>query len=149
VHAAGGKRAQPSYVLQGRLERLSPAAVGRLLGMSWSGTVLDASGKIELAGFAAKELAASAKGTVHMEWRHGGVGDDSVDAAAEFPPLLSRFDRWTADAVIGDGAVTLQANQVQVGSRTESVDGSVTLADPPKVSLTGTGEKPVETQAQR
>jgi hypothetical protein len=149
VHAAGGKRTQPSYTLQGRLARLSPAAVGRLLGMSWSGTAMNASGKIEVAGFAAKDLAASAKGTVHIDWQHGGVDEDAADAPAGLPPMLSRFDRWTADAVIGDGAVRLKANQVQLGARSESVDGSVTLADPPKVSLTGAGEKPVETQAQR
>jgi hypothetical protein len=49
---------------------------------------------------------------------------------------LTRFDRWTADAEIADGAITLKQNQVQQGVRKRAVEASVALGDPARVAFT-------------
>jgi hypothetical protein len=55
---------------------------------------------------------------------------------------LARFDRWTADVEIANGALTLKDNQVKRGARTTPVQAAVTLADPPKVAFPA--PKPVQ-----
>jgi hypothetical protein len=138
---------KPAYTLEGQFERLSPAAVGKLLGLSWSGRTLDGEGKIELSGFTDKDLAASVKGTLHFEWCHGGMAaqQDSGLTAGSIPPALSRFNRWTANGEIANGAVTLKQNEVEQGTRKHAIDATLTLGDPPKVSFAA----PKETQAKR
>jgi len=143
---------KPAYTLEGRFEKLSPAAVGRLLGLRWSGGVFNADAKIELSGFTDKDLAASAKGVLHFDWRHGTVGSPggaqaggqekdraassaALPAAAPVPPALARFDRWTAEAGIANGTITLQQNQVRRGFRKQAVEATVTLGYPPKVTF--------------
>jgi hypothetical protein len=132
-HAAATARDKPSYALEAQFDKLSPKDVGQLLGLRCSGGAVDGNGKIELAGFTANDLAASAKGALHFEWSHG-----TVAAASGFvPPALARFDRWTADAEIANGALTLKenanANQVKRGAHTTPVQATVPLADPPRV----------------
>jgi hypothetical protein len=152
VHGGGtlstaSNEAKPVYTLEGEFEKLSPAAVGQLLGLKWSGGVFQANGKIDLSGFTYTDLAASAKGTLHFDWRHGIVaaqngGSSETDAVPE-PP--TRFDRWTADADIANGTATLKDNEVQQGARKRKVEGALTFGDPPKVSFA----TPKETQARR
>ncbi len=138
---------KPDYTLECQFEKLSPAAVGKLLGLSWSGRTLDGEGKIELSGFTDKDLAASVKGTLHFDWRHGAVARQEGDsfAAVAVPPALARFDRWTADADLADGTIKLDRNEVQQGDRKHAVDATLTFGNPPKVSFAA----PKETQAKR
>ena len=147
LSTAGTDEAKPAYTLEGHFEKLSPAAVGQLLGLKWSGRAFEADGKIELSGFTATDLASSAKGTVHFEWRHGMAaarngGSPMVDAV---PEVLTRFDRWTAVADIANGTATLKDNEVQQGFRKRAVEGALTFGDPPKVSFA----VPKVTQARR
>jgi hypothetical protein len=162
LRTAGTDRGKPAYTLEGQFEKLSPTAVGQLLGLRWSGGNFDADGKIELSGFTYKDLADSVKGTLHFEWRHGAVSSPggaqgggqedalaaptaALPATAPVPPALARFDRWTADAEIADGTITLKQNQVQQGSRKRAVEATLTLGDPPKVTFAAPGE----TQAKK
>jgi hypothetical protein len=115
---------KPAYSLDAQCTKLSPAAVGALVGQKWLGATLDASGKLDLSGYAGKDLASSAKGTLHFEWKHGGV------SGASAPPDLARFDAWTGDAAIASGAITLGANQAQQAARTHAVQGAIALAQP-------------------
>jgi hypothetical protein len=168
VHASGTvstdatERGKPSYTMEGQFEKLAPAAVGKLFGMRWSGGDFDADGRIALAGFTDKDLTGSAKGTLHFEWRHGAVGPQvgaqksgqikvlaarsaALPASALVPLALAHFDRWTADAEIADGAITLKQNEVRQGFRKQAVEASATFGDPPKIAFTA----PKETQAKR
>ena len=133
-------QARPAYTLEGHFEKLSPADVGQLLGLHWAGGALQADGKIDLSGFTDKDLAASVKGTVHFDWRRGSMNGPATSGVVPVP--LARFDRWTADAEIANGTITLGANQVQQGSRKRAVEGSLTFGDPPKVSLAASKETP-------
>jgi hypothetical protein len=137
---------KPAYSLEGRFEKLSPAAVGQLLGLRWSGGVFDADGKIELSGFTEKDLTASVKGTLHFEWRHGAIDAQAAPSGgARVPPEPVRFGRWTADAEIANGTIALKQNQMLQGVRKRAVEAAVILGDPPKVTFAA----PKETQAKR
>jgi hypothetical protein len=130
-HAAATANDKPSYALDAQLNKLSPSAVGQLLGLHFSGGTFDANGRIELAGFTAEDLTASAKGALHFDWQHGSV----AAASRNVPPALAHFDRWTADAEIANGALTLKENQVKRDAHTTPVQAVVTFADPPKAAF--------------
>jgi hypothetical protein len=140
-HVTGGgtlrtpssEQAKPGYTLEGHFEKLNPAAVGQLVGLSWSGRTMNADGKIDLAGFTDKDLAASVKGTLHFDWQRGAMS--GADGSVDLPAALGRFDRWTGDADIAGGSVTLKDNQVQQGSHKKAVEAKLTLGTPPKIAF--------------
>jgi len=136
AHVAGSLTTgdKPAYTLTGDFEKLNPVAVGELLGESWRGGMIDADGKVALSGYADKDLADSAVGTLHFEWRHGAVASVAGKGGAA-PAELARFDRWTADTAIANGKVTLGQNEVVQGGRKRTVAAAVTLAEPPKLTF--------------
>ena len=139
-HAAASAKDKPSYEFEGQLEELSAPAVGQLLGLRSTGSAFDGNGKIELTGFTGSDLAASAIGSLHFDWQHG-----SVAATSGFvPPELARFDRWTADAEVASGALTLKENQVKRGAHTQPVQATITLADPPKIAFVAPRQTPAK-----
>jgi hypothetical protein len=152
--AQGNSANQPAYAFESQFERLNPSAVGKLLGQRWTGGEIEGSGNVDLSGYTGADLATSASGTLHFEWRHGSVGvepaRDAVGpsdegAAAEIPAALARFDSWTADAAIAKGAITLGQNHVQRGAHRSTITASATLTDPGKVTFSA----PKETQAAK
>ncbi len=130
VHGAGTLTTgnKPAYALTANFDKLNPVAVGQLLGGNWRGGTIAANGKVELSGYTGSDLSDSAKGTLHFEWRRGVVG-------GAFSPQLTRFDHWTADAVIANGKISLGTNQVVQGSHKRSLDAAVTLAETPRVTF--------------
>lgn len=131
-HAAQTPKDKPSYKLEGQFEKLSPQAVGQLFGWRSSGSSIDGNGKIELTGFTGDDLAASATGVLHFEWKRGTV---AAPGSASVPPVLARFDTWTADAGIAKGSLTLKNNEVKRGAHTEPVQATITLAERPKIAF--------------
>ena len=115
------------------------------------GGVINADGKMELAGFTDADLASSARGTLHFEWRHGAISaaarqaGSAVAASGTPPAALSRFDRWSGDAEIAGGTVTIKQSEAVVAGRSQTVDAAVTLGDPVKMNFT----QPRETRAKR
>jgi hypothetical protein len=134
IHAQGNvlPGEKPDYKLKGQFDGLNAADLGGLLGMTWSGSPIGGTAEVDLAGFSDRDLAASAKGALHFDWPHGSVTENGD---VETPPMLARFDRWTADAEIADGAITLKQNQVQRGARKLALEGAVTFGDPPQVTF--------------
>jgi hypothetical protein len=125
---------KPAYSLTADFTNLNPVAVGQLLGQNWRGGTIDANGKIDLAGYTGEDLAGSAKGTLHFEWRHGSAGSTTAAGPAT-PVALNRFDRWTADATIENGKISLGQNELAQGSQKHSETATVILAEPPKLSF--------------
>jgi len=146
LHTAETDQGKPAYTLEGRFEKLSPLAVGQLLGLRWWGGAFDANGKIDLAGLTDNDLAASAKGTLHFEWRHGAISAQGSGSPAgpTVPPALLHFDRWTGDAEIGNGAITLKENQVIQDGRKRAVEAIVTLGNTPKAVFATHKETPAK-----
>jgi hypothetical protein len=138
VHATG-KLAQgdkPAYVFEGELEKLSGPAVCELMALRCSGGTIDGKGKVELSGFTDGDLAASARGTLHFEWRHGAF-EENPAAENQIPKALTRFDRWSADATIANNGVELAPSDAQQGTRKVGVSAIVTFANPPAVTFAG------------
>jgi hypothetical protein len=143
VHGTG-KLAQgdkPTYVFEGELEKLGGAAVCELMALRCSGGTIDGRGKVELSGFTDSDLAASAKGTLHFEWRNGAF-EENPAAEIQIPKALTHFDRWTADATIDNNAVELAPSDAQQGTRKVGMSATVTFANPPVVAFAG--PKPVQ-----
>jgi len=140
-HAAATAKEKPSYQFEAQFDKLSPQAVGQLLGVRATGSAFDGHAKIELTGFTSGDLAASATGALHFEWQRGSVAATS----GSVPPSLARFDRWTADSEIANGAVTLKENQVKRGASVQPVQAAVPLADPPRIVFAA----PKQAQAKR
>lgn len=155
VHASGTfsrpetDRGRPAYSFHASFTGLAATAVGRLLGMRWTGGAFGAEGKIEVAGLTTHELAASAKGNLKFDWRDGAV--KSVEPAqrangkaaeisarirtVEVPPQLTGFARFSGDAEIARGKVTLRDGDVVRGARHHTVDAQFTLGDPAKLTF--------------
>ncbi len=125
---------KPNYKFTADFQKLSPAAVGQLLGQNWRGGTFDAQGKVELTGYTGSDLAASAKGALHFEWHHGSA------VGANAPAELARFDRWSADVEIANGRISLGQNELMRGRRKQAVAANVRLAEPVKLNFGAEGE---------
>ncbi len=128
---------KPSYELEGSFQKLSPAALGQLIGLRWSGGAVSGSGKLEFSGYTAADVASSAKGELHLDCQHGAIAA-AVASRTTFPPALTRFDHWTADAAVASGSITFGQNQVRQAGHTHSVRGALTFANPPKITFSFT-----------
>jgi hypothetical protein len=128
---------KPDYSFEGQFDKLSATDVGALLGMRWAGGAFDAAGKVELTGYTDTDLESSAKGTLHIEWRNGAMGNQPSESsdASLVPAALGRFDSWTADADIAAGAITIKQSDVKSGAHKRTVGATVTFGDPPTVSF--------------
>jgi uncharacterized protein involved in outer membrane biogenesis len=138
LHAAGTVTAgdKPAYAIEASVEKADAAAVCQLVGLRCKGGAIAAEGKVEVAGFSAADLAASAKGSLHFEWRRGTVtGDTGLQAPAE----LAHFALWTGDAGIAKGAITVEQNTVTQGAKRLTVSATVPLADPPHIRFAAPG----------
>jgi hypothetical protein len=137
VHATGKVEngGKPAYSFEGDFQKLNPAEVCELLQLKCTGTSIGGDGKLELAGFEGKDLASSAKGTLHFDWKKGAISGRGESSTDGVPTALARFDRFTSDAEIGNGTATLKDSRVQQGGRKGSVNASITFSEPPKVSF--------------
>jgi hypothetical protein len=136
IHATGKltNGDQPAYSFEGQFQKLIPSDVCRLLGTQCTGRSFDGSGKIDLSGFTGKDLSASAKGVLHFDLKQGSFSGEDVSPTA-LPPALTRFDHWTGDAEIANGAVILKENKVQRGSRESAIEATIPFGDPLKVTF--------------
>ena len=135
-HATGALTSgdKPAYVLEGAFENLNGQALCGLLKLQCSGGPIDGSGKVSLSGFTDRDLAGSATGSLHFEWKHGAIqGHTAQDDSAQIPKTLARFDHWNADASIGQNAIRIGQNQVQFGGHKGSVDAVIDFGAPPHV----------------
>jgi hypothetical protein len=134
IHAEGSIQPgeKPDYKIKGQFDNLNPAELGQLLGMNWSGNPIAGGGELEVVGFTDRDLAASAKGSFHFDWRHGAVAGP---VEVEIPAILAKFDRWSAEAEIANGAITLKQNQVQRGAHKSAAEGRAAFGTPPVVTF--------------
>ncbi len=138
LHAAGTVTSgdKPAYAIEGSVEKADAAAVCQLVGLHCKGGPIAAEGKVDLAGFSAADLAASAKGSMHFEWRRGAVAGDT---GLQTPVELAHFALWTGDAGIAQGAITLEQNTVTQGAKQFRASATVPLASPPHIRFAAPG----------
>jgi hypothetical protein len=130
---------KPAYQGEASFTKIDPTQLGQLAAMKWSGGTVNGSGKLELSGYTDADLGKSAKGALHFEWLHGTIsgsspGSDS-GSGASVPPALARFDRWSGDATVADGSLTLQQTEAQRGGRKTPMDATITFGTPAKVTF--------------
>lgn len=133
---------KPVYSLEGQADGIEPAEFCRLLELKCTGRPIDATGKVQLAGFTDVDLGSSAKGTLHFDWKKGTVAGRSSETDEPVPASLARFDDWTADAEVANNGVKIGENAVKVGARSATVKAAVRFNDRPSVSF---GEPKVST----
>jgi uncharacterized protein involved in outer membrane biogenesis len=124
---------KPTYSIAGAFEKVSGAGLCQWIALHCVGGSIQGDGKVELAGFSDRDLAGSAKGTLHFDWRHGAFEDTSGD---QVPKELEHFDRWTAEVAIANNQAAIRQNQIQTGSRKNTIDAALTFDDPPAVVFT-------------
>ncbi len=126
---------KPGYSFEGQFTKLSATDLCALFELKCTGASFDGDGKLDLVGFAGDELAKSAKGTLHFDWKKGAIAARDGKSTDAVPLLLTQFDHWAGDAAIGDGSVTLKENRVQQGAHKGSVSASIRFGDPPTVDF--------------
>lgn len=153
LHATGSidkpanDKDKPDYTFEGDFQDLNAADMGQLLGLHWTGETISGDGKVELSGYTAENLGASAKGTLQFEARRGAItAAKTTDAPkpAAIPVVLGRFDHLTADASIANGAIQLGQDRVTSGTRKHAVEATITFGDPPKISFTTSRDTPAQ-----
>ena len=135
IHGKGAlsNTSKPAYSIEAQFEKLSPTAVCQLLGLQCKGKSIDGNGKVELSGFAGADLAASAKGRIHFDWRQGSI--TGYADSSSVPPRLAKFDHWTGEGSIAAGVVSIQKSLVQQGPHTSTVEATMTLATPAVIAF--------------
>jgi hypothetical protein len=126
---------KPTYSLDGQVQRMNPAEVCRLLELECSGQGMDATGSVQLTGFTGSDLASSAKGTLHFDWKKGAIRARVADAGDPMPGVLTRFDEWNSSADIANNTITLKDSSVRSGKRVTAVNATITFGEPPKVTF--------------
>jgi hypothetical protein len=124
---------KPSYSLEGQVQRVSPAELCRVLELECSGQGIDGSGSVQFAGFTASDIASSAKGSLHFEWKKGAINGHVSGGADSVPTVLTRFDEWSSGADIADNGITLKDSSIRTGKRVTAVKAAITFGEPPKV----------------
>lgn len=128
---------QPSYTIAAQASGLTASAVGQLLGSPhWSGGPFNAGGTVELSGFTAKALAASAQGDLHFDWQKGTLPAAPAQSSVPPAPETTRFTRWTGTAHLANNAIVLGDNRMLVAGENTQLKGEVRLGDPLRVALT-------------
>lgn len=139
---------RPAYSLNATFTDLAAPAVGRLLGMRWSGGTIDGEGKIDLAGLTARGLAASAKGKLKFNWSHGAIQSSGAPPAIDesetisarskaeaIPPELAHFTRFSGEAEIADGQITLRNGEAVRGALHDPIYAQFTMGKSPKITF--------------
>jgi len=112
---------QPVYSGSGALDGSSLAQVADLMGDEWISGSANAKYQMELAGFSAADLTASAKGTLHFEMREGALPHIVLASV----PL--RVRRFTGMLTLLQGEVQVQEATLEAPSATYSVTGTASM----------------------
>jgi hypothetical protein len=126
---------KPAYSLEADIKKVNPAELCRVMDLKCAGASFDGKGKLELTGYTSKDLANSATGTLHFDWKKGVIIGRTGASAESIPPIVTRFESWIGEAEIANGVVILKENQVQQGLRKGTVNASISLSEPPRVSF--------------
>jgi hypothetical protein len=120
LHATGAVDlgSMPGYDGELQLRRISAPELAALLNERWGPGQLDISADLAMSGTSASSLTSSAKGVLHWDWTGGAL-----------PQLTStpfhRFDRWSANGKVANGAITLTSSEIAGNNATASVTGTI------------------------
>jgi hypothetical protein len=127
----GGK---PEYALDGSFSRLNAGSLGSLLEAEWSGGTVSGSGKIQLSGLTAKDLASSASGEVRFDWPHGSLST-SPNASQATPSQEIRFEDWSGTVAIQGGKAQFGENALVAQKHRASLEGEIPFGGPVRLMI--------------
>jgi len=136
----------PRYTIEGTLEQLNAVSAAGVLGLGRTAGKLNLEGKIQLTGYSGPELASSATGNLHFEWRDGSIGNQGRGAGAGTQKIFSaldRFNHWSGNGEIGGGKIAFKASEADRGSDKRTVDATVVFGTPAKLSFAASDKTPV------
>jgi uncharacterized protein involved in outer membrane biogenesis len=120
LHAMGAVAlaSTPSYDAEVQLRHTSAPELAQLLKEHWGPGTIDLYGDLAMSGTTASSLSSSAKGTLQWRWAGGAL-----------PQLTStplhRFDRWSGDGKVANGAIAITSSEVTNGGATAAVSGTI------------------------
>jgi AsmA-like C-terminal region len=118
---------KPGYTFEGTFSRLNAASLGALLNSRWTGGPMSGSGSVQLSGLTDKELATSASGNLHFQWRNGSI--TSADSRE------THFEDWSGTVAIQGGKAQVGENLLRAGKHSSSVAGTVAFGGPAKLTV--------------
>ena len=127
---------KPEYDFDGGFSRLNAGLLSSIINTKWSGGAVSGSGKIQLSGLTAKELATSASGEIRFDWPHG-VLLASAKASQEARAQEIRFDDWSGTVAIRGGKAQVGENTLVMGKQHASVEGEIPFGGPAKLTISG------------
>lgn len=151
LHAAGSVDATagaPAYSLNLQLARASTAGLAAIFKEKWGAGTLSASGKLEMSGYSAAQLASSAKGAFHADWIKGAL-------PAAKSSLLAHFDRWSTNGTFSDKVFHVEHSLLVRGAESVPVTGTIgfdrtlDLTLGAQSTITGTLQHPVANMPQK
>lgn len=114
----------PGYRMNLELTDVSPSAIAALFGEKWGSGTLSLFGQWKMTGFAARQLAESAAGTVRWDWSKGSF-TPALEARSGSP--FGRFDHWSGEATIADEAVRIRQSLMASGRNAIPVSGAISF----------------------
>jgi hypothetical protein len=162
----------PHYEIEGQLDHASTSALAALFLEKWGTGTINLTTAVKLAGYEREQLTSSASGTFGWEWAKGGLPVDPLlaegkvlavsakpasqfsagDSTAAVRIPVARFDTWTAEGTIANGALHLGKSQIVSGEENYRLTGTIDFTrqmnvvvdvKPGPVKITGSLEKPV------
>jgi hypothetical protein len=128
----------PHYQLEAQLDDATARSTAALFAENWGPGSINLRTSLKFSGFEQKDLLSSATGTFHWEWTNGGLpGSPPVSGktGTSISGPVSRFDTWTADGLIADGALNLQKSQILRGNDITPLTGTISYSRELSLSL--------------
>lgn len=121
LDASGGT---PAYDLDVQVADASPSQIAALFGEHWGTGKLGFSAQLKMAGLTAQDLARSATGTLHWDWKNGSL---ALAKPPEPKQALAPFSDWHGDGAIGNSAIKTSQSLMVRGSHTLPVSGTLSF----------------------
>ncbi len=108
-----------------------PASSSQSGNLSFSGGKLSGTADLTTQGGTETQWIASATGSLHFDWTHGNLSSSTSVANI----AAGSFNRWTGQATLQAGRLTLDANKLTRRGHSETLVGTLPFGGPPQLSV--------------
>ena len=106
----------PAYDLALQVTNASAAQLAGLFDEHWGSGQASFSSQLTMKGFSAADLAGSARGTLHWDWKDGAL--EAADSTGDGTEPLMVFSDWHGDGTIGDSTIrTAHSTMIEESGR--------------------------------
>jgi uncharacterized protein involved in outer membrane biogenesis len=119
IHTTAQATSQATSQAANKTAANQPASARQADTTQWSGGRLSSVADLTTRGLTEKQWLANATGSLHFDWQHGNLGSSAAAAAS------GAFTRWTGQASLQAGHLTLDANTLTRRGHTETLAGTL------------------------